>query len=154
MWDGIVIPKSCIKIVELPITPSLNVRLNSEIFTSLMWINNEHGEQGGENHSKHEPEWSNTLNPDCSVTQRYVYQENAFKKSKNLSPFFFSFLFFSFFFFFFFFFFCCKTIGSSNSFTQFYNNFRCLRFVTVHYCVQEKAPSFDPQKFEIIKNFK
>ena len=96
LWDGIVIQKSCIKIVELPITPSLYVivRLNSEIFTSLMWINNEHGEQGGENHSKNEPEWFNTLNPDCSVTQRYVYQENAFKKSKNLSPFFFFFFFF------------------------------------------------------------
>ena len=47
-----------------------------------------------------------------SVTQRSVSQENAFKKSKNLSPFFFFFR---------------RTIGSNNSFTLIENNFWFLR---------------------------
>ena len=44
-----------------------------------------------------------------SVIQISVSQENAFKKSKNLSAF------------------VRKTIGSSNSFTLFENNFKFLR---------------------------
>ena len=44
-----------------------------------------------------------------SVTQRSVSQENAYKKSKNPSPF------------------LHKTIGSDNSFTLIENNFRFLR---------------------------
>ena len=44
-----------------------------------------------------------------SITQRSVSQENAFKKSKNPSPFF------------------HNTIGSNNSFTLVVNNFRFLR---------------------------
>ena len=44
-----------------------------------------------------------------SVTERLVSQENAFKKSKNPSPFF------------------HHTIGSDNSFTLIENNFRFLR---------------------------
>ena len=44
-----------------------------------------------------------------SVTQRSVSQEYAFKKSKNLSPFF------------------RRTIGSNNSFTLIENNFWFLR---------------------------
>ena len=44
-----------------------------------------------------------------SVTQRSVSQENAFKKSKNPSPFF------------------RKTVGSNNSFTLIENNFWFLR---------------------------
>ena len=44
-----------------------------------------------------------------SVTQRSVSQENAFKKSKNPSPF------------------LRKTIGSNNDFTLIQNNFRVLR---------------------------
>ena len=45
----------------------------------------------------------------CSVTQRSVSQENAYKKSWNPSPF------------------LHKTVGSNNSFTLIENNFRFLR---------------------------
>ena len=44
-----------------------------------------------------------------NVTQRSVFQENAFKKSKNPSPF------------------LCKTIGSNTSITLIENHFRFLR---------------------------
>ena len=60
-----------------------------------------------------------------SVTKRLVFQENAFKKSNNLSAFFF-------------FFFFHKTIGSNNSFIPIENNFQVFKIakfefkVTVH----------------------
>ena len=49
-----------------------------------------------------------------SVTQRSVSQENAFKKSKNPSPFF------------------RKIIGSNNSFTLIENNFRFLKYQSLN----------------------
>ena len=71
-----------------------------------------------------------------SITLRLVSQENAFKKSKNLS------LFFS----------PAKLIGSNNSFTLIENNFRFFKIakfefkVTVHHGVWAKCTQMWPLK--------
>ena len=73
-----------------------------------------------------------------NVTQRSVSKENAFKKSKNLSPF------------------LRKTIGSNKSFTLIENNFRFFKIakfefkVTVHYSLWAKCTQLWPQNMSLI----